>query len=162
MDSASSLLLSCSLRTHVAGGSSTPSRPLLCLFSLHSCPPRYQPGETIYFTGLALRSTGVCILPLSLSLSLFGHLSEHREISHVASLTKRRWMRGSMVQLRLDIKWILDRSRRTLITVDFSRPKARKNFDRCKPVDASGVRIESCGAQGLEESLIILSRLARV
>ena len=42
-----------------------------CLFSLRSCPPRYQPGETIYFTGLALRSTGVVEFSLSLSLSLF-------------------------------------------------------------------------------------------
>ena len=41
-----------------------------CLFSLRSCPPRYQPGETIYFTGLALRSTGVVEFSLSLSLSL--------------------------------------------------------------------------------------------
>ena len=40
-----------------------------CLFSLRSCPPRYQPGETIYFTGLALRSTGVVEFSLSLSLS---------------------------------------------------------------------------------------------
>lgn len=121
------LVLSCSLPTHAAAH----PRPL-CLFSLRSCPPRYQPGETIYFTGLALRSTGV----YAPSHSLFGHLREDEQTrSRVLLLHLLNVGRcADSWSLRPPVKWILDRSA-NFDHAEFQPVpallKGRKNLDRC-------------------------------
>ena len=121
------LVLSCSLPTHAAAH----PRPL-CLFSLRSCPPRYQPGETIYFTGLALRSTGV----YAPSHSLFGHLREDEQtrsralLLHLLNVGRC----ADPWSLRPPVKWILDRSA-NFDHAEFQPVpallKGRKNLDRC-------------------------------